>query len=170
MAAQLVVFGHNVEEEGFDVVVERFGSEEQLSKQAEVLAVHRVLAPVDFKDSHGAFAIDFIARGMLCGAFKLVTPGHIIRVHIFETEFADIEKTIAAVLFRIRSCVPGFDLMAAEIDALDFTGWTRELLMCARGSFSQTVALRKHPLVPGFFGFAATTLELMAFETNRKRF
>ncbi len=45
-------------------------------------------------------------------------PGNIVRTHVLETEFAYIEDPVAAVLFRIRCCVPSVDLVATKADAL----------------------------------------------------
>ncbi len=49
MAAQLVVLGENVEEEGLHVVVQRLVVEEQLREQTQVLTVDLVRVPVDLR-------------------------------------------------------------------------------------------------------------------------
>lgn len=69
MATVLVVFCHDVEEEGFDVVVEGFGSEKEFREKAEVLAVDWVLAAVDFEEREAAVTIDFVAWRVLRRAF-----------------------------------------------------------------------------------------------------
>jgi hypothetical protein len=71
VTAELVVFGHDVEEKRLDVIVERFGAEEELGEETKILAVHGVLAAVDFEDGYGAFSVDFVAWWMLGWAFEL---------------------------------------------------------------------------------------------------
>jgi hypothetical protein len=50
MAAELVIFSHDVEEEWFHVVVKGFGAKEELGQETEVLAVDRVLTAVDLEE------------------------------------------------------------------------------------------------------------------------
>jgi len=69
MAAVLVVFCHNVEKEGLDVVVEGFGSEKEFREKAKVLTVDWVLAAVDFEEREAAVTIDFVAWRVLCRTF-----------------------------------------------------------------------------------------------------
>ena len=128
VAPKFVVFGHDVEEEGFDVVVEGLRAEKKLRKQTEILAVDGVLAAVDFKDGNGMVSVDLVTRWMLRRAFELVPPSDIIRIHVLKAEFTDVEDAITAVLFRVRCGVPGLDLVAPKVDAFYLAGGTRDFL------------------------------------------
>jgi hypothetical protein len=71
MTAIAIVLGHDVEEERLHVVVEGFGSQKELRKEAEVLTIDGVLSTVNLEEGVLAVAVDFIARRVLCGAFEL---------------------------------------------------------------------------------------------------
>lgn len=71
MAAEVVILRHDIEQERLHVVVERFGAQEQLGKEAEVLAVYGVLATVDLEEGILAVTIDLVARRMLSWALEL---------------------------------------------------------------------------------------------------
>lgn len=66
-----IVFGHDVEEEGLDVVVQRLRSKEEFREQTQVLAIDRVLATVNLEEGELLITIDFVARRMLGGTFEL---------------------------------------------------------------------------------------------------
>jgi hypothetical protein len=71
MTTELIVLGHDVEKEWFDIVIERFGAEEKFCEQAEILAVDRILTAIDLEKGVFAITVDFIAWRMLCRAFQL---------------------------------------------------------------------------------------------------
>jgi hypothetical protein len=71
VAAKFVVLGHDIEEEGLDIVIQRLRSKEQLGHQAEVLAIDRVLAAVDLEEGVLAVTIDLVAGRVLSWAFEL---------------------------------------------------------------------------------------------------
>jgi hypothetical protein len=71
VAAVVVVFCHDIEEEGFHVVVQSFRAEEELREKTQILAVYRVLSAVDLKERVLAIAIDLVAWRVLRGAFEL---------------------------------------------------------------------------------------------------
>jgi len=50
VAAEFVVFRHDVEEKGFDVVVEGLGAEEEFREETKVLTVERVPPTVNFEE------------------------------------------------------------------------------------------------------------------------
>ena len=84
------------------------------------MAIHGILTPIDLEDGDGAVTVDFIAGRVFGWAFKFVSPGHVIRVHVFEAEFADVENAITAVFFRVRGGIPSLDFVTAEVNAFDF--------------------------------------------------
>lgn len=47
MTAAVITFRQNVEEEGFDIIVERLVVEEELGEEAEILTVNLLLLAVD---------------------------------------------------------------------------------------------------------------------------
>ena len=100
------------------------------------MAIDWVLAPIDLEERILAVAIDFVARRVLSWAFELldvrglrkrksrmtnlVTPRDVVRVHVLETELANIQNAVLTVFLRIRCSMPCFDLPTAEVDAFDF--------------------------------------------------
>ena len=64
MAAQLVHLCQHVEQEGLHIEVESLVVEEELGKEAEVLAVDLVVTSVCLKHRDGALAVDLMARGL----------------------------------------------------------------------------------------------------------
>ena len=50
MASEFVVLGHDIEKKGFDIVVQRLRTEEELGQEAEILAVERIASTVDFEE------------------------------------------------------------------------------------------------------------------------
>lgn len=71
MASPAVAFRHDVEEERFDIVIQGLVIEEQLRKEAEILAVDLVLLAINLKHRYVAAAVDLIARRMAQIAFHL---------------------------------------------------------------------------------------------------
>lgn len=132
MTAELVIFGHDIEEKWLNIVIQRLGSQEQFGKKTKILAVYRILPSIDLEDGNGFVAVYFIAWRMLGGTFELVPPGNVVGVHVLEAEFADVEHSIPAVLFRVGCGIPCLDLVPTEVDALDLTRWTRHFLTSAR--------------------------------------
>jgi hypothetical protein len=72
VAAIFVILRHDVEQKGFDIVVERLRAEEELGEKAEILAVDGILTPVNFEERVLAVTVDLIAGGMLGRTFELV--------------------------------------------------------------------------------------------------
>ena len=62
MAAVVVVEREDVEEERFDVVVERLVVEKQLGKKAEVLAIYLGNVAIHFEHRQIAVAVDLVTR------------------------------------------------------------------------------------------------------------
>lgn len=124
VAAQLVVFGHYIEKKRLDIVVQRFGSKEEFCEKTQVLTVHRILTTVNFEYRDRFVAVDLVSWRVLGWAFELMPPRNIVGAHVFETKFANVQHAVAAVLFRVRRCIPGFDLVPAYSDTLDPTGWS----------------------------------------------
>ena len=71
MAAELVVGGKDVEEEGFDVVVERLVVEEELGEKTQVLAVDLVGVAVHFKDGQVVASVNLVGRRVKQSALRL---------------------------------------------------------------------------------------------------
>jgi hypothetical protein len=71
MAAVVVVFRHDIEQERFHIVVERLGTQKQLCEKTKILAIHRVLSAIDFEKRVFAIAIDLVARRVLSRALEL---------------------------------------------------------------------------------------------------
>lgn len=71
MTSKLIIIGHDVEEEGLHVVVERLGPQEKLGKKAEILTINRVFPAVDFEERMFSVTIDLITRRVLGRAFQL---------------------------------------------------------------------------------------------------
>ena len=71
MGAGIVRLRHNVKQERFDVIEERFMVQEHLGEKAEVLAVDLVLTPVDLEYGYTAIAIDLVSRWVSNFAFQL---------------------------------------------------------------------------------------------------
>ena len=71
MAAELVVGGKDVEEEGFDVVVERLVVEEELGEETQVLAVDLVGVAVHLEDGQVVASVDLVGRWVKQSALRL---------------------------------------------------------------------------------------------------
>lgn len=71
MAAIIVVLCHDIEQEGFHVVVESLRTQEQLGEKTEVLTINWILTTIDFEEGVLAVAIDLITGRMLSWAFEL---------------------------------------------------------------------------------------------------
>ena len=82
MTSVVVIFRHDVEKEGFHVVVQCLGSKEEFGKQTEVLAVDWVLAAVHFEEGILAVAVDLVARRMFGWTFKLATSVHVLEIQL----------------------------------------------------------------------------------------
>src|SRR6478735_5613136 len=65
--------------------------------------------------------IDLISWWMLGWAFEFVPPSNVVRVHVLQTELANVQHAIYAVFGRIRRSIPSIDFPAAKIDAFDLT-------------------------------------------------
>jgi hypothetical protein len=128
MTAEFIVLGHNIEEERLHIIVESFGTEEEFREKAQVLAVDWILAAIDFKEGIFAVAIDFIAGRMLRRTLEFVPPGDIVRIHVFETEFADVEDLVSAVFLRVGGSMPGVNFVAPKVNALDLARGSTLLL------------------------------------------
>jgi hypothetical protein len=101
------------------------------------LAVDRILAAIDLEEGVLAVAIDLIAGRMFGWAFELfgvsgspldilgtsylVPPRNVVRVHVLETELADVQDSVLAVLFGVWCGMPGLNFPAAKVDALNLT-------------------------------------------------
>lgn len=88
MAALAVVFGEDVEEERFDVIVERLVVQEQLGQQAEVLAVDLVGVAVHLEDGDVAAAVDLGGRRVAPHALVLVPQQHRAALRVLQAELA----------------------------------------------------------------------------------
>lgn len=128
MTAKLVVLRHDIEEEWLHVVVKGLGAKEEFGEETQILAVDGILATVDLEDGYRTISIDFISRRMLGRAFELMSPGDEVGTHVFETEFANVQHLISAVLFRVWRGIPGLYLEATKIDTFDLAGRPCKLL------------------------------------------
>lgn len=88
VAAFAIVDGQDVEEERFDVVVERFVIEEKLGQQTEILAIDFVDVAIHFEDGQVIFAIDFRSWRMPPQALGHVSIQNGATLHVLETELA----------------------------------------------------------------------------------
>lgn len=68
----VINLSHHVEKERFDIVEERFVVQKHFGKQAEVLTIDLVLAPIDLKDRDVIVTIDLVSWWMPHLAFCLV--------------------------------------------------------------------------------------------------
>ncbi len=68
MATAVIILGHDIKQEWVDVVVKRFGAEEDFGEEAEVLAVDWIFATINFEDGNRLVAIYLISGGMFGGA------------------------------------------------------------------------------------------------------
>lgn len=66
-----VVVGEDIEEEWFNVIVQRLVIEEELGKEAEVLAVDPIRVSVDFEHRQRTLAVDLVAGRMIQPALDL---------------------------------------------------------------------------------------------------
>ena len=132
MAAVLVAFAHDVEQEGVDVVVERLVVEEELRQQAEVLAVGAGGGAVDLEDRDRVGAVDLVP-----GRVHRVAPLHVARerlasLHKMQVELAKVERVAVGVALREGRVVPGLHLPAAEDDLVDVLDPRRRLVLALR--------------------------------------
>lgn len=64
MCPFLVPLNEHVEEKWLHIKVECLVLQEQLGHEAEVLAVHLVLFPVNFEEGQAPMSVNLVARGM----------------------------------------------------------------------------------------------------------
>ena len=156
MASKFIIFRHNIEKKRLDIIIEGLGAQEKFCEKAKILAVNGIFTPIDFENRDGFFAVDFVARWVLRWTFELMSPGHIVRVHILETKLAYIEHSVSAVLLWVRRGIPSLNLKAAKVDALDLAWWTGDFLASA---FVLSLAFGSSLELPLVFGFLASFIE-----------
>lgn len=124
MVPAAITLRDDVKEEGLDIVVKRLVVEEHLGEQTEVLAVDLVLTAVHLIDADVAVPVNLVAWRVSHLALEPMTLRHESTLHVLETVLADPKASIwdHAVLFRIRSLIPGVDIELAKADALDRRG------------------------------------------------
>jgi len=89
MATTIIALSQNIEEEGFNVVVERLVVEEQLGKKTEILTIYLVLLPVDLEHREIGIAIYFIPRRMSQSALQLMPKQSFLFLHVLEAKLAE---------------------------------------------------------------------------------
>lgn len=110
---------HAVEEEGIDVVVERFVVEEEFAEQAEVPAPAALAAPVDFEEGYGGVAIYFVAGGVEKGAFGAVSGEGLERGEVTQAELADVDRVCGGEAGWVGGEVPRLHFEGTHLDAAE---------------------------------------------------
>ena len=118
VAAVGVAGGHAVEEEGVDVVVERFVVEEELAEEAEVAAPAALPAAVDLEEGDRGVAVDFVAGGVEEGAFGAVSGEGLQGGEVAEAEFADVDRVRGGEVGWIGRKVPRLHFESAHLDTV----------------------------------------------------
>ena len=111
----------DVEEEDGEVFVEVFVVEEQLGEVAQVLAVDRVLGPVDFehRDLLLFVPVDLVAGGVVQQTGLAVPLEFLLQGEEREAELAEVEAVDVMVEGGERTVVPGLGLVLAHLDVVD---------------------------------------------------
>ena len=121
MAAVFVARGHAVEEEGVDVVVERFVVEEEFAEEAEVAAPAPLAAAVDFEKGHEVVPVDFVAGGVEEQAFGPVPGEGVVGGVVAQAEFANVDGVGFGEGRWVGGEVPGFHFEGAHLDVAEIS-------------------------------------------------
>ena len=101
MASFAVVDGECIEEEWFHIIVEGFVVEEELRKEAQILAEDFAPHPIHLKDGEVSLAIDFIGWRVEPVALGTVAFEDASAFHVLEAELADVELWQHGILLGI---------------------------------------------------------------------
>ena len=121
VAAVAVAGRHAVEEEGVDVVVERFMVEEEFAEEAEVAAPAALAAAVDFEEGDGGVAVDFVAGGVEEGAFCSMSGEGLEGGEVTQAEFADVDGVCGGEAGGIGREVPRLHFECTHLDAAEIS-------------------------------------------------
>jgi len=115
----IIDFTQDIEEERVDIIVQGLMIQEELGKQAQILAVDLVLLPIHLKDRQVLITINLFSRGVLQLTLETMAHQGLLLLDVFEAELTDIELLLIAVLLRERAEVPRLHLILAQFDKLD---------------------------------------------------
>ena len=116
MAAFAIVLSQNVEKKWFHIIIERLVVQEELSKEAEVLAIDLACHAVHFKDGKIFMTINLVGRRVKPVALCPVSFQDGPTLHILETKLTKEELWEHGILLGVRGRVPRLYLVLSKLD------------------------------------------------------
>lgn len=116
MVPVLVADRHAVEQEGIDVVVERFMVQEQFTQQTQIAAPDALAPPVNLEKGDVGVAVDFVAWRVQQCAFRAMPVELPFATEIQKAHFADVHDVAVGEFDGVRAEVPRLDFVFAHLD------------------------------------------------------